>query len=344
MTSYRRVSTILLLACAAGIAGCAAAVPQAGRVPGDLTAPVARELDKVSLPRYVIEPPDILLIDALRVVPKSPFRIEPLDILYLQVAGTPVDSPIEGPYAVEPGGAVDLGALYGKVNVAGLSLDEASDAVTLHLRRILSNPQVSLTLYQSAGQQQIVGEHIVGMDGKIVLGVYGTVFVAGMTVDEAKEAIQRHLSQFLEETSISVDVLAYNSKVYYVITEGAGFGDNIQRFAVTGNETVLDAISQVNGLSRLSSKNIWIARPAPAGDCFQILPVRWDDVARNAGTMTNYQVLPGDRIFVEESHLVAADSFLAKLTSPIERVLGFSLLGANTIQTYQRFPGGFNQF
>ncbi len=343
MASRRWAFHCMLLACAASVAGCAT-VPPTGPLPGDYGVPVARELDKVSLPRYVIEPPDILLIDALRVVPKSPFRIEPLDILYLDVFGTPVDSPIRGPYAVEPGGAVDLGALYGKVNVAGLSLDEATDAVTEHLGRILSNPQVSLTLYQTAGQQQIVGQKIVGPDGKVNLGVYGTVFVSGMTIEEATEAIQRHLARFVEETQLSVDVLAYNSKVYYVITEGAGFGDNIQRFPVTGNETVLDAISEVNGLSRLSSKNIWIARPAPDGSCFQILPVRWDDVARHAGTMTNYQVLPGDRIFVEENHLIATDSLLAKMTAPFERVLGFSLLGANTVQTYQRFPGGFNQF
>jgi polysaccharide biosynthesis/export protein len=343
MPSRRWVLRLILVAAAAGLAGCAA-VPQAGGVGGDYPAPVARELDKVSLPRYVIEPPDILLIDALRVVPKSPFRIEPLDILYLDVVGTPVDSPIRGPYAVEPGGAVDLGALYGKVDVAGLSLDEATDAVTEHLARILSNPQVSLTLYQSAGQQQIVGEKIVSMDGKVNLGVYGTVYVAGMTVDEATEAIKTHLARFVEETVISVDVLAYNSKTYYVITEGAGFGDNIQKFPVTGNETVLDAISQVNGLSRLSSKAIWIARPAPDGSCFQILPVRWDDVVRHASTATNYQVLPGDRIFVEENHMIATDTLLSKITAPIERVLGFSLLGANTVQTFQRFPGGFNQF
>ena len=67
-------------------------------------------------------------------------------------------------------------------------------------------------------------------------------------------------------------MFAYNSKVYYVITEGAGFGDNVRRLPITGNETVLDAISQVQGFSRLSSKNIWIARPSPAG-CDQILPV-----------------------------------------------------------------------
>ena len=39
--------------------------PEQGRMP-------AKELAKVSLPPYVIEPPDILLIDALRVVPKPP--------------------------------------------------------------------------------------------------------------------------------------------------------------------------------------------------------------------------------------------------------------------------------
>ena len=60
-------------------------------------------------------------------------------------------------------------------------------------------------------------------------------------------------------------MFAYNSKVYYVITEGAGQGDLVARLPITGNETVLDAISQINGLSRLSSKNIWIARPTPSG-------------------------------------------------------------------------------
>ena len=73
-----------------------------------------------------------------------------------------------------------------------------------------------------------------------------------------------------------MDVVAYNSKVYYVITQGAGLGDNVRRFPVTGNEPVLDAISQINGLSQLSSTHIWIARPAPGNfNCEQIMPVDW---------------------------------------------------------------------
>jgi polysaccharide biosynthesis/export protein len=349
-TTTVRWGTLLLAVTIVICSGCAQSVlphrPPAEHafihgMPGE-QRPVGRELDKVALPDYVIEPPDVLTIEALRVVPKSPDRIRPLDALQIEVEGTPVDQPIRGFFFVEPGGYVNLGPGYGKVRVADSSLDEARDAVEEHLARTLRQPQVSLTLAEAAGVQSITGQHTVGPDGTINLGTYGSVYITGLTVDESRAEIERHLSQFLEDPRISLEVFTYGSKVYYVITEGAGFGDNVQRFAVTGNETVLDAISNINGLSRLSSKNIWIARPAPTGECFQILPVKWDDIARGGGTGTNYQILPGDRLFVEEDHFIALDSAISKMTAPFERILGTALLGANTVQTYQRFPGGFN--
>jgi polysaccharide export outer membrane protein len=304
---------------------------------------VPTEKNMVSLPPYVVEPPDILLIDALRVIPKAPFQIQPLDVLQVEAEGTRLDQPIKGLYLIEPGGMLNLGPGYGKVKVGGLSLEEAADAVVVQLRKTLQAPQVSVSLNESGGQQQISGEPLIGPDGTINLGTYGSVYVAGLTIREAKEAIEKHLTEFLEAPLVSVDVYAYNSKVYYVITEGAGFGDNIQRFPITGNETVLDAISQVQGLSRLSSKNIWIARPSPAG-CDQVLPVRWNEIVSGAGTQTNYQVLPGDRVFIAQDHLIAIDSWVNKLLNPIERIFGTSLLGIQTVQTAQRFPEGQTTF
>jgi len=274
--------------------------PEPGRMP-------AKELAKVTLPAYVIEPPDILLIDALRVVPKPPFKIQSFDALQVIVEGTLLEQPINGLYVVEPGGMLDLGPSYGKVMVGNLSLEEAQDAVFKHLKRVLKEPQVSLTLAQAAGQQQIAGEHLVAPDGTINLGTYGSVFVTGLTLEEAKVAIEKHLAQFLDAPLVSVDVFAYNSKVYYVVTEGAGFGDNIARFPVTGNETVLDAISQINGLSRLSSKDIWIARPAPSGvGCDQVLPVDIEAIMKGGSTATNYQLLPGDRVFIAQDQWIAS--------------------------------------
>jgi polysaccharide export outer membrane protein len=295
----------------------------------------AKELHKITLPAYVIEPPDILLVDALRVVPKPPFRIQSFDTLQVIVEGTLLDQPINGFYAVEPGGMLDLGPSYGKVMVGGQSLDEAREAVHRHLKRILRDPQVSLTLAQAAGQQQIAGEHLVGPDGTINLGTYGSVYVTGLTLNEAKQVIERHLGEYLDAPLVSVDVFSYNSKVYYVVTEGAGFGDNIARFPVTGNETVLDAISQINGLSRLSSKDIWIARPAPSGvGCDQVLPVDIEAIMKGGSTATNYQILPGDRVFIAHDPWIAFDSSIGKITAPFERIFGFALLGAATVRQY----------
>jgi polysaccharide export outer membrane protein len=311
--------------------------------PTDPAKMPAKELAKVTLPPYVIEPPDILLVDALRVVPKPPFRIQSFDTLQVIVEGTLLDQPINGLYVVEPGGMLDLGPSYGKVMVGGQSLEEAQDAVFRHLKRVLREPQVSLTLAQAAGQQQIAGEHLVGPDGTINLGTYGTVYVTGLTLEQAKETIEKHLAQHLDAPLVSVDVFSYNSKVYYVVTEGAGFGDQIGRFPVTGNETVLDAVSQINGLSRLSSKDIWIARPAPSGvGCDQILPVDIDAIMKGGSTATNYQVLPGDRVFIAQDQWIAFDSIVGKITAPFERMFGFALIGSNAIQTINRMPFGFN--
>jgi protein involved in polysaccharide export with SLBB domain len=218
--------------------------------------------------------------------------------------------------------------------VAGQTLEEARQTIESHLRKILKEPKVTVTLAESRALQQIRGEHLVRPDGTIGLGTYGSVYVAGMTLAEAKAAIQRHLSQFLQNPEVSVDVLAYNSKVYYVIFDGGGYGQQIIPLPITGNETVLDALAKVNGLPFQSSKHhIWIARPAPpeaGGE--QILPVNWDAITRRGSTATNYQVLPGDRIYVQADRWITFDNTLAKILTPFERLFGFTLLGNATIR------------
>src|SRR5262245_36466780 len=341
--SFRRAVllplAVVVVVCAGGCRTWWGLRPVPAQAVGGHPQLVPNGLHKVSLPPYTIEPPDILLIDAQRIIPKAPFHIEPLDVLQVEVEGAKPESPIRGLYLIEPGGMLNLGPGYGKVKVGGLSLEEAAAAVTRHLKRILTSPQVSISLNESGGQQQIVGQHLVAPDGTVNLGTYGQVYVAGMTIAEATAAIDKHLTDYLESPQVSVDVFAYNSKVYYVITEGAGFGDNIQRFPVTGNETVLDAISQVQGISRTSSKNIWIARPTDSG-CDQILPVRWDEVVAGGVECTNYQVLPGDRVFIKQDHMIALDSWINKMLNPFERIFGTSLLGMQTVQAAKAFPTG----
>jgi polysaccharide export outer membrane protein len=289
-----------------------------------------RELSKVVLPTYTIEPPDILVIEAIHVVPRSPYLLRTGDVVAINVLGTLPDAPITGAFPIQPGGIVNLGAPYGSAKLSGLTVTLAQEEVRRVVAAHLRDPVVSVSLLEMSGKQQIAGQHLVGPDGTVTLGSYGSVPVVGLSLAQAKFAVEQHLAIFLEDPEVSVDVFAYNSKVYYVITEGAGLGDTVTRFPVTGNDTVLDALSNVNGLTGVSSTRIWVARPVPHSDQMQILPVDWHGMTAGAVAATNYQILPGDRVFIAEDKLVAFDSHLAKLFAPLERAMGFTLLSVGT--------------
>ncbi len=295
------------------------------------------ELVMVSHAPYVIEPPDVLLVDAIRFIPRPPFRVEPMDVLMIQAAESLPNQPIANAYAVSPDGTVNLGFVYGSVRVAGLTLEQAEAAIRTQLATKLKNPQVSVALAQSRALQLTRGEHLVRQDGTISLGTYGCVYVAGLTTMQAKRVIEEYLGQFLLNPEVSVDVLSYNSKAYYVITDGAGYGMSVFRFPITGKETVLDAISQTGGLSFVASKKkIWVARPAPPNmPCNQIMPVDWMAVTMGASTATNYQLFPGDRVYIMADPWICFDNWLGKILSPVERMLGITILTEATVHGFR---------
>ncbi len=201
--------------------------------------------------------------------------------------------------------------------------------------------------------QPVSGPFQVRIDGTVGIGFWGSVPVAGLTLDQTAEAIRQHLlkSKTLQDLGtkpeslvVIVDVLAYNSKKYYVITDGGGYGEQVYPFPITGSETVLDALGNTFGLPAVASKrNIWVARRSPHADQpWQILPVDWIGITQHGITTSNYQVMPGDRIYVKAQRLITVDTALARVLSPIERLLGVTLLGANVNNQIKGNVGGFN--
>jgi polysaccharide export outer membrane protein len=295
---------------------------------------VPNESAKTILPDYWIEPPDIISIEALHLVPKDPYILRVFDVVEIEVLGTLEDEPIYGNYPIEPGGTVQLGASYGSVKIDGLSLRKAEERIKDHLTASLGTPVVSMRLTRMSDIEQIAGTRLVGPDGYITLGSYGRVLVSGLTIPECREAIELYLSKALEHPQVAVDVFSYNSKDYFVIFQSATTGEMVLRFPFTGNEDVLRAIANCNGLTPNSSKRIWVARPIGNSHKPIILPVDWVDITAYAGTHTNYQLLPGDRVFVVEDRWVTTDGVLARIIAPMERVMGFSLLTASVLTRY----------
>ena len=166
--------------------------------------------------------------------------------------------------------------------------------------------------------QPITGERTVRPDGKVSLGFYGDVFVAGLTTVEIKAKVIQHLREYLSDAALGlskttdgktievsaqrssrvfVDIAAYNSKVYYVQGQVGTPG----RLPVTGNETVLDALNYAGGLSGVTPEQalIWLVRPASATNrVAQQLRVDLLAIIERGDVTTNYQIMSGDRLIV----------------------------------------------
>lgn len=212
---------------------------------------------------------------------------------------------------------------------------------------VLSEPPEGTDQAVQISPQPITGSHTVRMDGTVGLGIYGSVALAGLTIDQATRVVRQFIANVKglapEKLYVVVDVMVYSSKFYYVITDGGGYGEQVYSFPITGSETVLDAIGRINGLPAVASKReIWLARRHPDNvNCAdQLLPVDWVGITQHAITLTNYQVLPGDRIYVQSQGILRADAFIGKILSPFERIVGFGLLIGNTIQSFGGFGGG----
>lgn len=142
-------------------------------------------------------------------------------------------------------------------------------------------------------------------DGTIDLGKYGRPVVAGHTVPEVEGLVQAIVKARSEKDKeqpvlINVRLVGRASKVYYVIGEVNAPG----AFPINGRETVLDAVIAAGNLTRKASQeNIILSRPTAPDGCRVVYPVCWQQIVQDGDTTTNYQIMPGDRIYVPSQTL-----------------------------------------
>jgi polysaccharide export outer membrane protein len=231
---------------------------------------VPREFQKVSMPEYVVEPPDLLLVEVLEALPGRP---------------------ISGERLVRPDGKISLG-FYGEVYVAGLTTSEIKEKLVLHLRQYMPDEILGLWKIEEGRPDDPSDDKQVAVEPK-------------------------------DTDRVFVDVTAYNSKAYYIQGDVAAPG----RLPLTGNETVLDAINYAGGLIPTAApQNIRLVRPAPPGACCaQTLPVNLAAIVSDGDPTTNYQLMPGDRIMVYRDPIVRTTIFIDRLAAPFQTVVNSML-------------------
>jgi beta-lactamase regulating signal transducer with metallopeptidase domain len=168
-------------------------------------------------------------------VPKRPYRIAPFDVLRIRPSSSLPDRAAGGLRLVEADGQLDLGAGYGRIQLGGQTLEQAEATVVKRLKNYVKD--IESTSVELAGEvsrwrrdparthpyrirpyqvldievinglpdQRNNRPHLVDPDGKIDLGPeFGKVMVEGLTLEEARHALQKKLDVSLINPNVSV--------------------------------------------------------------------------------------------------------------------------------------------
>jgi polysaccharide biosynthesis/export protein len=247
-----------------GVFGASMAAPQPdSRRPGPVPSRVARvKVDRsksqppiVTQGNYVVEPPDVLLVEVLEALPGRA---------------------ISGERLVRPDGKISLG-FYGDIPVAGLTLPEIKEKVIHHLQKYLNDSALG----------------IVDIEPTTNVPKIDPNSKQAVTIDPK------------DSTTVFVDVAKSKSKFCYV--QGAFLVPG--RLPLTGRETILDVVNQAGGLSpEANHKEVVLYRPEPKDGSLQAMHIDIDQITMGDDLSTNYQIKPGDRLAVARLAESKADS------------------------------------
>jgi hypothetical protein len=151
-----------------------------------------------------------------------------------------------------------------------------------------------------------------------------------LTVPDIENMVRTAVqAQTKEAGFINVRLVSRQSKVYYVVGEVNSPG----AFQLQGRETVLDAIMQAGGLTdNASPDNAILSRPTRPECPRVVLPVCLRQIVQVGDTTTNYQIAPGDRIFVPSRTLLETIFGARASHSPCK--------ASHVPHVYPPYPGG----
>src|SRR5262249_16196382 len=97
----------------ARVQSCAGGIAKGTKYP--TTIPSENDPIKRRPAPYTVAPPDVLSITVGNMAPKAPYRIEPQELLKVQITSAEEEHILAGEFTVTPEGSIDLGPGYGTI-------------------------------------------------------------------------------------------------------------------------------------------------------------------------------------------------------------------------------------
>lgn len=144
-------------------------------------------------------------------------------------------------------------------------------------------------------EPELSGLHQISAEGSVRLPLVGTLQLAGLSADEANLAIaDAYNVKYLRNAQINVYVKEFNSRKVYVLGQVNKPGP----FRYEERMTVIAAIAQAGGTTRLADANRTIITREKSGEQFRVTALVGDI---GKGQAPDVELLPGDIVFVPET-------------------------------------------
>ena len=177
-------------------------------------------------------------------------------------------------------------------------------------------------------------------DGKISFEGIGEFMAAGKTPQELGDEMQKHMSALytlVGDRPIEVRLMAYQSKVYYVLGQVNSPGPKVY----SGRDSVLTAIAaaQPNPMAWLD--RIQVIRPSADKSVKpKIFEVDFDKMSAHGDATKNVLLQEGDVIYVPPTVLAAIAMKIEEFIRPIARAFAGASLAQNGVNS--PYVGGYN--
>jgi polysaccharide export outer membrane protein len=166
---------------------------------------------------------------------------------------------------------------------------------------------------------------VVRPDGRISVDLIGDVEVEGKTVEEVRALITKEVAHYILNPDVTVILSSSNSRVFFVFGEVARPGT----YPLTGHVTAVEALGIASGATRWA--NLGQGRLVrPTDEAPQAFRVDFKAITQSGDGRTNYELAPGDVIFLPPTAWARFGYALQAIFFPFQQVLG---LGRSIVVT-----------
>lgn len=182
------------------------------------------QLTEVTPIKQILRPQDVLdVIFHIGSSLDTPYLLRPGDKVDISFLSAPE---LSGSKLVLPDGTIEL-PYVGNLKIAGLTADQANQALESRYANVLKHPQITLSIYQALDNLRTSLTHpgtglsreiTVGADGGASFPLLGGMSLSGKSLDELQHIVNRRYAS--EVGQISVDILLKKTAANEVFVMG----------------------------------------------------------------------------------------------------------------------------